>query len=49
MRAGSASKLSATQSARLDALMARIDWSVPLNTPESELREMRDLLRKAAG
>lgn len=45
--AASASKLSPAQSARLNALMASVDWNVPLNTPESKLQEMRDLLRKS--
>ena len=47
--AGSPSKLSPAQSARLDTLMAGIDWNLPLNTPESKLHEMRDLLQKSAG
>lgn len=47
--AGSASKLSPAQSARLGSLMAGIDWNLPLNTPESKLQEMRDLLRKSVG
>ena len=47
--AGSASKLSPEQSARLDSLMAGIDWNLPLNTSESKLQEMRDLLRKFVG
>lgn len=46
--AGSPSKLSPEQSARLDSLTAGIDWDLPLNTPESKLQEMRDLLRKSA-
>jgi hypothetical protein len=47
--AGSASKLSPEQSAKLDSLMGDIDWNLPLNTPESKLQEMRDLLRKFVG
>ena len=47
--AGSASKLSPEQSAKLDNLMGDIDWNLPLNTPESKLQEMRDLLRKFVG
>jgi len=47
--AGSASKLSPEQSAKLDSLMGDIDWNLPLNTPESKLQEMRDLLRKSVG
>jgi len=47
--AGSASKLSSEQSAKLDSLMGDIDWNLPLNAPESKLQEMRDLLRKFVG
>jgi hypothetical protein len=47
--ADSASKLSPAQSARLDTLMAGIDWNLPLNTPESKVQDMRDLLRKSVG
>jgi hypothetical protein len=47
--AGSPSKLSPEQSAKLDNLTAGIDWDLPLNTPESKLQEMRDLLRKFVG
>jgi len=47
--AGSASKLSSEQSAKLDSLMGDTDWNLPLNAPESKLQEMRDLLRKFVG
>ena len=47
--AGSPSKLSPEQSAKLDSLTAGIDWNLPLNTSESKLQEMRDLLRKFVG
>src|SRR5258706_4259035 len=45
--AGSTSKLSPEQSAKLDSLIKDIDWNLPLNTPESKLREIRDILRKS--
>ena len=44
---GSGSKLSPEQSATLDGLIKDIDWKLPLNTPESKLREIRNILRKS--
>ena len=44
---GSASNLSPEQSAKLDSLIKDIDWNLPLNTPESKLREIRSILRKS--
>jgi hypothetical protein len=47
--AGTVSKLSPVQSARLDSLVGDIDPNLPLNTPESKLQEIRSLLRSYVG
>ena len=47
--AGTGSKLSPVQSARLDSLIGDIDPNLPLNTPESKLQEIRNLIRKDVG